>query len=367
MAHVEVRDLTVVRGDRSAGTGVTALDDVDVFAADGELLVILGPSGSGKSTLLRVIAGLDRPTSGSVWFDGEDVTEIRPYQRGVAMVFQDYALYRHLTAESNIGFPLEIQGVAEPDRRTRARAEAEHVGVDHVLDRFPFQLSAGHRQGVATARALIKEARVTLMDEPLSHLDSKARHSVRVELQRIHREVGGTVIYVTNDQSEAMALGDRLVVLDAGTVQQVGRPEEVYRSPANRMVAGFLGTPSMAFLAAEVVGGDGGLELLLGNDRVHLGERPRLVPWVGRPIEVGVRPEHVTIAGPGTAFNRCLHGKVVSVEDTGTALHALVDVGAPGSRLTARVDESLPRGQSVELEVAVDRVGFFDPATGLAV
>jgi multiple sugar transport system ATP-binding protein len=240
VAVVETRKLTKVFGG-----GQGAVRDVDLVTGDGEFLVFLGPSGSGKSTLLRMIAGLEEPTRGDVLIGGRIVTDLPPRARGIAMVFQSYALYPHMTVERNIAFPLEAHGVPKERRAEKVRGAAGLLGIEHLLARRPRELSGGERQRVALARALVREPAVFLLDEPLSNLDAKLRAVARQELLRFHGRVGTTTIYVTHDQVEAMAMGDRIVVLEGGAVRQIGTPREVYDAPADVFVATFLGSPPM--------------------------------------------------------------------------------------------------------------------------
>jgi multiple sugar transport system ATP-binding protein len=249
MAAVETRRLTKIFGKAAAG----AVNDVDLLTRDGEFLVFLGPSGSGKSTLLRMIAGLEEPTRGEVLIGGKDVTDLPPRARGIAMVFQSYALYPHLTVERNIAFPLKAQGMPRGRRRERVEWAAGLLSIGHLLDRRPRELSGGERQRVALARALVREPTVFLLDEPLSNLDAKLRASAREELSSFHKRVRTTTIYVTHDQVEAMAMGERIAVLDLGVVRQLGTPREVYDEPADTFVATFLGSPPMNLVKADGV------------------------------------------------------------------------------------------------------------------
>src|SRR5947209_11031079 len=249
MAVVETRNLTKIfkRGN------VGAVNNVDLQSREGEFLVLLGPSGSGKTTLLRMIAGLEEPTSGEILIGGKVVNDLTPRERGIAMVFQSYALYPHLTAYNNIVFPLKAQGVEKQKRRKQAEWAASLLGIQHLFGRKPRELSGGERQRVALARAIVREPSLFLLDEPLSNLDAKLRASAREELQQFQKRIGTTAIYVTHDQVEAMAMGDRVVVMSQGAVRQIGTPADVYDEPADTFVATFLGSPPMNILPAEGV------------------------------------------------------------------------------------------------------------------
>ena len=234
--------------------GAVALEDVDLTVRDGEFLVLVGPSGCGKSTVLRVIAGLEEATSGTVSIDGEVVDDVPPKMRDVAMVFQNYALYPHMSVRDNLGFGCAC-GTFPRQRAQRVRDAAQMLGIEELLDRKPKALSGGQRQRVATGRAIVRDPRILLMDEPLSNLDAQLRVSMRAELSRLHAEIRTTTVYVTHDQVEAMTFGDRIAVLDAGRLQQIGTPHELYHRPANTFVAGFIGSPAMNLAEVEVRGG----------------------------------------------------------------------------------------------------------------
>jgi multiple sugar transport system ATP-binding protein len=239
MAVVEVRNLT------KAFDAVKAVDDINVVSTDGEFLVLLGPSGCGKTTLLRMIGGLEAPTSGDILIGGNVVTDLPPRARQIAMVFQSYALYPHMTVYNNIAFPLKAQHMPKPEQQQRVEWAARILGIDHLMDRRPRQLSGGQRQRVALARALVREPNVFLLDEPLSNLDAQRRASARDELQQFQRRVGTTTIYVTHDQVEAMGMGDRIAVMDSGRIRQLGTPGDIYDQPADVFVATFVGSPPM--------------------------------------------------------------------------------------------------------------------------
>jgi ABC-type sugar transport system ATPase subunit len=315
---------------------IEALAPLDLEVAAGELLVVVGPSGCGKTTLLRLIAGLEAPSEGRVVLGQDEVTSWRPGRRNVAMVFQSYALFPHLTIAQNIGFGLVVRDVPAREVTARVRDAAALVGCDELLGRRPAELSGGERQRVALARALVREPALLLLDEPLSNLDTSLRAAVRAELRDIHRRVGTTTVHVTHDQVEALMLGDRIAVLRDGVVQQVGPPEEVWAMPANRFVATFVGAPAMNMVSAQ-----GKLA-------------PAEVPTVAR--EIGVRPEHVSVGSDGAAAS------VVLVEPVGS--EAYVHLRVADETLVARVPaEARPR-QGTVVRVSLDpaRLHFFDAA-----
>ena len=317
MTDVRFDAVTVRYGD------VVALETLTLAVAAGELLVLVGPSGSGKSTALRVLAGLEEPTDGQVHLGGRDITREPPHKRGVAMVFQDYALYPHLTAEQNMAFGLRVRG--ERDIDGRIGAVAGLLGIDEVLGRYPDQLSGGQQQRVALGRAMVREPAVYLMDEPLSNLDARLRLSAREDIVELHRRLGTTTLYVTHDQAEAMSMADRVAVLDAGRLQQVGTPQEIYDEPANRFVAGFVGSPPMNFAAGGgVLGGDD----------------PATV--------VGVRPEDLRLDPAGDVTLT-----VQVVENLGSET-VLAAVTVDGDRMSVR---TMPRAQhrpGEQIRVSVD-------------
>jgi multiple sugar transport system ATP-binding protein len=308
---------------------VRALRDFTLSVADGEFVVLVGPSGCGKSTVLRVAAGLERPTSGAVRIGVDDVTEVPPAKRNVAMVFQSYALFPHLSVAENIGFGLSARKVA-PDRIERQVAEAARmIGCEQVLDRKPYQLSGGERQRVALARALVRHPDVYLLDEPLSNLDAQLRVSMRAELQGLHQRLGATMVYVTHDQVEALTMGDRVAVLREGVLQQVGTPDGVYRRPANRFVATFVGSPAMNILPAE-----------LQSEGLRAGPFLLKPPMgagglLGKRLELGIRPEHVRLSSDGDGVRAEV--QVVEAAGPDTFLH----LDAAGHRVVARVGPGL--------------------------
>jgi len=265
---------------------LTVVDGVSLEAARGEFVVFVGPSGCGKSTLLRMLAGLEEASGGEVWIDGQDVTHVHPARRGVAMVFQSYALYPHMSVRENMGFGLKMAGVAAAGVAKRVDEAARILQIVPLLDRRPRALSGGQRQRVAIGRAIVRDPKLFLFDEPLSNLDAELRTQMRVEIARLHREIGATMVYVTHDQVEAMTLADRIVVLRGGKVEQIGTPQELYERPANLFVAGFIGSPRMNMLAAQASGG------LAHHPAL---EHPVPAPVADGPVTLGLRPEHLTL------------------------------------------------------------------------
>lgn len=332
---------------------VRALRGLDLEVADGELLVLVGPSGSGKSTALRVAAGLEDVTAGAISIGGRDVTQLAPAKRNVSMVFESYALFPHLNAAENIGFGLRARGVPRREIDGLVLEAATLTGCERLLERKPHQLSGGERQRIALARALARQPDVFLLDEPLSNLDAQLRVETRAELKRLHRALGTTMVYVTHDQIEALTMGDRVAVLHEGALQQLDVPDAIYRRPANRFVARFIGSPSMNMLAAE-----------LDGDAFRAGpfvfERPR--GFDGRALEVGIRPEHVELApdGPGRP------GQVEVVESAGS--ETLVYLTIDGLTLVARISPEvrLTVGATTHVTALSKHIYLFDAATGEA-
>jgi len=296
MAVVALKNVTkLFRGRREF---VVAVDDVTLEIADGELVVLVGPSGCGKTTTLRLIAGLERRTGGSVEIAGRVVDDLPPKDRDVALVFQNYALYPHLTVSDNLAFGLKMRRTPKDEIRSRVGAIARMLEIENLLSRKPHELSGGQQQRVALGRAIVRRPNVYLFDEPLANLDAQLRVQTRRELKRMQRELGMTALYVTHDQYEAMALGDRIAVMNRGRIQQVGRPMEVYDHPANRFVAGFIGVPPMNFLEGRLVNGDGATTFDFGVGRAVLppGLAGRVSGRTGETMTLGVRPERVKLA-----------------------------------------------------------------------
>ena len=347
MATLTLRNLRKAYGPAEVIKGI----DLDI--ADRELVVFVGPSGCGKSTLLRMIAGLEQITSGELQIDGKRVNEVGPADRGLAMVFQSYALYPHMTVRQNMGFALRLARVPKAERDRKVQEAARILQLEPYLERRPKDLSGGQRQRVAIGRAIVRDPKVFLFDEPLSNLDAALRGQMRIELSRLHEELNATMIYVTHDQVEAMTMADKIVVLQAGKVEQVGSPLELYHHPANLFVAGFIGSPRMNMLPAQVTGVDGGtVEVALAS-----GARVRVPAAAGtaKPgdkVTLGIRPESLR---PGQTGD--IAGEVKLVERLGglTLLHVGTENGGPDVTVQTEGADATPAHQKVRLA--------FDPAT----
>jgi multiple sugar transport system ATP-binding protein len=358
--------------------GVTAVDDVSLEIGDGEFMVLVGPSGCGKSTLLRMIAGLEEVTQGLITIGGTDVTDLAPRRRDIAMVFQSYALYPHMSVRKNIGYGLKVRRTPKDEARRRVEDVAKLLGLEELLERKPAQLSGGQRQRVAMGRAIVREPKAFLMDEPLSNLDAKLRVEMRASLAQLHARLGVTSVYVTHDQTEAMTLGQRVAVLDGGRVLQVDTPQRLYEHPRNVFVAAFIGTPAMNLVEGAI----DGEEVVFGGFRVPL-DRARRPQGGSRPVVVGVRPEAfdaVAFAAPGATTFTIVP---VVVEELGSDAHVFFrldaeavatdvsgrdEAGLPDSKalFSARIDPRARARVGEPLELALDsaRLHFFDPESG---
>jgi len=341
---------------------VVVLRDLDLVVRDREFLVLVGPSGCGKSTAMRLVAGLEEITAGTLSIGGRVVNDLAPRERDVAMVFQSYALYPHMSVYDNLAYALRLRRFARDEVDRRVRDAARSLGIDALLGRKPRELSGGQRQRVALGRAIVREAQVFLMDEPLSNLDAQLRVQTRAELIRLHDRLQATVIYVTHDQVEAMTMGDRLAVLNGGVLQQLDTPQDVYDRPANLFVARFIGSPSMNVLPARLEAADGALDAALAGQRLRLtpaqAAAARALP--DGNVLVGIRPEHLALAD-GVAPGVSLSGRVELVERLGSEL--LVYLDAAGATLAARLPAhaAVSRGDALTLAVAHDRLHLFDP------
>jgi multiple sugar transport system ATP-binding protein len=357
---------------------VKAVDAVDLHIADREFVVLVGPSGCGKTTTLRMIAGLEEITSGTIRIGERVVNEVPPKDRDIAMVFQNYALYPHMTVYKNMAFGLKLRGMPKAQIQQRVTAVAKTLEIEHLLDRKPRALSGGQKQRVAVGRAIVREPAAFLFDEPLSNLDAKLRVTTRAELKRLHQRLRTTTVYVTHDQEEAMTLGDRIVVMKDGRVQQADTPLNVYNHPVNRFVAGFIGMPPMNFFDGVVrsagdgmvfeegAGGAGGELTLAGKGftlAIPVRLRDALSSWVGKPVVLGIRPEHLSLR-PAGGNDNSLSLKVNVVEPLGSDMDVYGETPL-GSRVVARVETDETMNVTSEATVTtyadVRKIHFFEP------
>ncbi|MFF2299816.1 ABC transporter ATP-binding protein [Arthrobacter sp. NPDC058127] len=344
---------------------VSAVKNVSLTVEDGDFLVLLGPSGCGKTTLLRMIAGLLEPTSGSLELDGTDITAAPSKKRDLAMVFQSYALYPHLSVAKNLAFPLHVRRTDKQEVKKRVEAVAEMVEIGHLLDRKPKELSGGQRQRVAVARALVREPKAFLMDEPLSNLDAKLRTATRQELAGLHKRLGATFIYVTHDQVEAMTMATKIALLNGGQLEQLGTPEELYDKPASVFAAGFLGSPATNLIDAELSTSNGSITVMAPSVEAVLwdGETPQ------RDVVLGIRPEHLSIHAPGSSAaapssGAALRGIVDLAENLGSEQVIYCRVGE--NRVAVRAPRGLhwEPGNAVVLSADAKNLHLFDRASG---
>jgi multiple sugar transport system ATP-binding protein len=394
MAEIVTKEMT-----KRYPNGVEAVKALSLEIGEGELLVLVGPSGCGKTTALRMIAGLEEISAGDLYIGGKRMNDVPEKDRDIAMVFQSYALYPHMTVAQNIGFSLRLSGVKKRELRQRVKETARLLAIENLLDRRPKQLSGGQRQRVAMGRAIIREPQAFLMDEPLSNLDAKLRVTMRGEIESLQKRLGTTTVYVTHDQVEAMTMGDRVAVLHDGVLQQVDTPTDVYDRPANLFVAGFIGSPQMNLAVVQVEQGENGSFISLGPARIpiprDLAAEHDLEPWTGRRVIVGIRPEDIQGSSRNGGGERVatLQGKIERVEALGATVlgYFSVDAEAPKAKgvIAAVGDEALddapliggegtlfcatfePRtairiGDSVDVTLDVDRLHFFDPDSEVA-
>ena len=351
-----------VRGVHKRFGATPILHGVDIDVADGEFLTLVGPSGCGKSTLLRLIGGLEEISDGEIQIGGRRVNEVPPKDRDIAMVFQNYALYPHMRVSDNMAFALEMRRESKSSIAARVKSAASILGIESLLDRYPRQLSGGQRQRVAMGRAIVRDPQVFLFDEPLSNLDAKLRVQMRAEIKALQQRLASTTIYVTHDQIEAMTMADRIVVMRAGFIEQVGTPLELYDCPANVFVATFIGSPAMNLLAADLRRAESGGELRLASGQT-LKMQSGLKPPDSEeplPIHLGIRPEHVDLAQDG------IPATIVVIEPTGSETQVLVRIAESEETVMICLRERVPLvpGGSVRLRLRLDKAHLFDRETG---
>jgi multiple sugar transport system ATP-binding protein len=389
VAQIEFDSVSKVYDD-----GTQAVYDLDLAIEDGELMVVVGPSGCGKTTALRMLAGLEEISGGEIRIGERIVNDLTPKDRDIAMVFQNYALYPHMTVEQNLAFGLKLRKLPKADVRERVRKTAETLEIEEFLKRKPRALSGGQRQRVAMGRAIVREPQAFLMDEPLSNLDAKLRVQMRAEIHTLQRRVGVTTLYVTHDQVEAMTMGDRVAVMRSGHLQQVDTPQLLYDNPRNRFVAGFIGSPSINLVEAELERADGGLWVSFGEHRLPVDDKlvqrhSSLEGFVGKTLELGIRPEDFEDVAlePDTPADRRLKTTADLTEPLGSEVLVHFAVSAAGvvaeavaaegleadptleegkTRMVARVSPRtrIAEGSQIELAVDTSRLYFFDPETG---
>ena len=359
MSSVSINDLSLNYGD------IRVLKNLDIEVEEGEFLVLLGPSGCGKSTLLNCIAGLLDVSEGQIFINGKNVTWEEPKDRGIGMVFQSYALYPQMTVEKNLSFGLRVAGLPKTEIRERVDRTAEILQITPLLKRKPNALSGGQRQRVAIGRALVRDVNVFLFDEPLSNLDAKLRTDLRVELKRLHRRLGNTMIYVTHDQIEALTLADRLAIMKDGLIQQLDTPNTIYNTPVNRFVAGFIGSPSMNFIHGKLRNSGGAWSLDTGNQSMALqGYAFTQTPLEGQSVELGIRPEHIHIrdASAGQAVSTDIEIEIV--EPMGADIVAWSQLGGNTFSLRTDADTVIDAGETLSIGFDPAKASIFDAKNG---
>lgn len=361
MGKLELNDLTKVFGDGESN--IIAVDGLNVTIENGDFLVLVGPSGCGKSTTLRCIAGLERTTSGEIRLDGRNITDAKPKDRDMAMVFQNYALYPHMTVRKNIGYGLKITtNLSDGEITERVESTAELLEISDLLDQKPKELSGGQQQRVALGRAIIREPEVFLMDEPLSNLDAKLRTQMRTEIQQLQQDMDITTIYVTHDQTEAMTMGDRIAILNNGQLQQIGTPLECYHQPDNQFVAGFIGSPSMNFLSTTRE------EDRLINDAFELKlseETLSLLEGTPDQLTLGIRPEHIELTD-GTQSDAIVT-QVAVVEPMGEVTYAYIEIGDETYTLSVDGETRIDAGDDIAVVFPEEKIHLFDSRSGEAI
>ena len=358
MAHIELKNI------RKAFGAVEVIKGVDLEVRSGEFMVFVGPSGCGKSTLLRLMAGLEDITSGEMIFDGQLVNALTPSKRGIAMVFQSYALYPHMTVYENMAFGMQLAKAGKDAIRERVERAAEMLQLTPYLARLPRQLSGGQRQRVAIGRAIVREPKIFLFDEPLSNLDAALRSEMRIELMELHKRLGSTMIYVTHDQIEAMTMADKIVVLNAGEISQVGTPLELYHKPDNMFVAGFIGSPKMNFINGRVRTADGSRVVVdLGGGLGSLSLPRTSTDIAGKEVTIGIRPEHLELGGG--EFTLTVTPKIVEHLGIHTVSYSDLPGGEPFIGLFEG-DPNVPEAQPLQIGFSLGQVHLFD-SRGLAV
>ncbi len=353
--------------------GFEAVKDFNLDIADKEFIIFVGPSGCGKSTTLRMIAGLEEITSGELTIDGKVMNNVEPKDRDIAMVFQNYALYPHMTVYDNMAFGLKLRKVPKDQIKQKVEQAAKILDLDKLLDRKPKALSGGQRQRVAMGRAIVREPKVFLMDEPLSNLDAKLRVQMRAEIASLHQRLGATIIYVTHDQVEAMTLGTRIVVLKDGVIQQVDSPQKLYNEPDNLFVAGFIGSPQMNFIDAECVANGGNVSLKFADNKVDLpaDKAKKLIDggYAGKSVVLGIRPEHIDDSERSMKERAggIFRSKVTGYELLGSEVLLYYTVN--GTAMTAKVDASTSAriGDSIQLAMDADKIHVFDKESELVI
>ncbi len=344
----------------------TVVKDVSLSINDKEFVVLVGPSGCGKSTTLRMIAGLEEISEGTISIDNQVVNDVPPKDRDIAMVFQNYALYPHMTVEENLAFGLKMRKYAKADIDTRVKEAAEILGIGSMLERKPKALSGGQRQRVALGRAIVRRPKVFLFDEPLSNLDANLRVQMRTEISRLHKKLETTMIYVTHDQIEAMSMGDRIVVMKDGIVQQVDTPLTIYNKPANQFVAGFIGSPTMNFFTGKLDQG-GGMKFVADGLSIPLAEADakRMASFAGQQVTLGVRPEHI-LAKQSSPASTAITTRIEVTEPVGNEIFLYFTVGAGKAQFTSRIPSDIvpQSGKEFTLYLETTKLHFFHPTTG---